>query len=130
MKEVERLTRGKKAAGKIVICYFNGGAFQSWDKDTFGNENWPTGTIGKRLEGYDNGEDNYEAYLDIRNAQVVANMKARMTRAAKEAKCDGVDPDNIDAYIVTPPSLSITFHHLSPPMRRPKETNSPNSGRQ
>ncbi|KAF9878980.1 hypothetical protein CkaCkLH20_03213 [Colletotrichum karsti] len=78
-----------KAAGKIVICYFNGGAVQDWDDD---KEEFPADAIQKPLEGYAD-----ERYLDIRNGDVVTTMKARISKAANIG-CDGVDPDNIDAW--------------------------------
>ncbi|KAF6844450.1 endo alpha-1,4 polygalactosaminidase precursor [Colletotrichum musicola] len=80
-----------KAAGKIVICYFNGGAVQDWDSD---NDEFPAAAIGKSL----NPPYKDEQYLDIRHSGVVDLMKKRLSHAA-EIGCDGVDPDNIDAWV-------------------------------
>ncbi|KAK2059831.1 endo alpha-1,4 polygalactosaminidase precursor [Colletotrichum caudatum] len=79
-----------KSAGKIVICYFNGGAVQDWDQDL---DAFPADVIGSPL----NPPYTDERYLDIRDTRVVDLMKRRLERAA-DIGCDGVDPDNIDAW--------------------------------
>ncbi|CAM1507353.1 Fc.00g069940.m01.CDS01 [Cosmosporella sp. VM-42] len=82
-----------KKAGKIVICYFNAGAVQNWDAD---KSQFPTEVIGKSLAYPYVGEDG-EWYLDIRDSRVLDLMKARLD-AAIAVGCDGVDPDNVDAW--------------------------------
>ncbi|GKT55473.1 glycoside hydrolase family 114 protein [Colletotrichum tofieldiae] len=79
-----------KSTGKIVICYFNGGAVQDWDEDL---DAFPVDVIGSPL----NPPYTDERYLDVRDARVVDLMKRRLERAA-DIGCDGVDPDNIDAW--------------------------------
>ncbi|KAL0939380.1 endo alpha-1,4 polygalactosaminidase precursor [Colletotrichum truncatum] len=91
--ENDGMIRTLKAAGKIVICYFNGGALQDWDYDI---EAFPEAAIGNTMsETYSD-----EHYLDIRHKDVVDAMKKRLSRAASIG-CDGVDPDNIDAWAET-----------------------------
>jgi hypothetical protein len=80
-----------KRNNKLVICYFNGGAVQAWDND---KEAFPEEAVGKSLAF---PFDDEEWYLDIRNADVVAAMKARLA-VAVDAGCDAVDPDNVDAW--------------------------------
>ncbi|EXF83179.1 histone deacetylase [Colletotrichum fioriniae PJ7] len=79
-----------KSAGKIVMCYFNGGALQDWDEDL---DSFPSDVIGSPL----NPPYTDERYLNIKDARVVTLMKARLERAASIG-CDAVDPDNIDAW--------------------------------
>ncbi|KAG9253516.1 glycoside hydrolase superfamily [Emericellopsis atlantica] len=79
-----------KESGKVVLCYFNAGALQDWDAD---KDDFPKAAIGKTLGG--DYED--EWYLDIRNQDVVELMYKRLEEAAALG-CDGVDPDNVDAW--------------------------------
>jgi hypothetical protein len=79
-----------QTAGKAIICYFNAGAMQTWDEDI---NDFPAEAKGKTLGG--DYED--EWYVDIRHAKVVDIMKKRLTEAAAIG-CDGVDPDNVDAW--------------------------------
>ncbi|KAM5349869.1 hypothetical protein ACJ41O_006374 [Fusarium nematophilum] len=80
-----------KQAGKFVICYFNAGAVQSWDKD---RDQFPREVIGRSLSF---PFDDEEWYLDIRDSRVLTLMKARLDLAVKVG-CDAVDPDNVDAW--------------------------------
>ncbi|RBQ71096.1 hypothetical protein FVER14953_01488 [Fusarium verticillioides] len=80
-----------KGAGKFVICYFNAGALQSWNKDI---KQFPKAVIGHSL-AYP--YDSEEWYLDIRDLTVLELQKARLDVAAKIG-CDAVDPDNVDAW--------------------------------
>ncbi|KAH7017886.1 glycoside hydrolase superfamily [Ilyonectria destructans] len=81
-----------KKAGKFVICYFNAGAVQSWDED---KAQFPDDIVGKALD-YPYGVD--EFYVDIRDERVLDIMKARLDSAV-DVGCDGVDPDNVDAWV-------------------------------
>lgn len=76
--------------GKKVICYFSAGSYENWreDKDKF-----PKEALGKELDGWEG-----ERWLDIRNKKVWEIMKSRIA-LAKEKGCDGVEPDNVDAYV-------------------------------
>jgi hypothetical protein len=78
-----------KAAGKLVICYFNGGAVQTWDAD---KDDFPADVVGSELDGYAD-----EQYVDIRDDRVVEIMKKRIDLALSVG-CDAVDPDNVDAW--------------------------------
>ncbi len=80
-----------KAAGKLVICYFNAGAVQNWDQD---GGSFPEDVVGTSLGGSYEGE---EHYVDVRDKRVVDIMKRRID-AANSVGCDAVDPDNIDAW--------------------------------
>ncbi|KAJ6104348.1 hypothetical protein N7523_010668 [Penicillium sp. IBT 18751x] len=77
------------AKGSKVICYFSAGTYENWRSDAnkfsesdFGNEldDWPG-----------------ERWLDLHSTNVRQIMKSRLEMAQKKG-CDGVDPDNIDAY--------------------------------
>lgn len=74
-----------------MICYFNAGALQSWDKDI---KQFPKAVIGHSL-AYP--YDSEEWYLDIRDSTVLKLQKARLDVAANIG-CDAVDPDNVDAW--------------------------------
>lgn len=81
-------------AGKTVLCYFNAGAMQNWDAD---KADFPEEVKGKSLDYPYVGEDG-EWYVDIRDSRVVDIMKKRLDGAV-DIGCDGVDPDNVDAWI-------------------------------
>lgn len=78
------------AAGKHVICYFSAGSYEDFRDDA---ANFDEASKGKTLDGFAN-----ERWLDIRSANVINIMKARLV-LAKEKKCDGVEPDNMDGYL-------------------------------
>ncbi len=78
-----------QARGKRVVCYFSAGSFEAWrnDADTF-----PASVKGKKMDGWD------ELWLDIRKVRELAPiMRTRLDLAAHKG-CDGVEPDNVDAY--------------------------------
>ncbi len=52
----------------------------------------PTSAVGKQLENWPN-----ERWLDIRDRRVLDVMKLRLDLARRRG-CDGVEPDNVDAY--------------------------------
>jgi len=81
------------ADGRIVICYFSAGSREDWrpDKDDF-----PPGAIGNQLDNWPG-----ENWIDIRDATVREIMQARMDLAVQK-NCDGVEPDNVDAYTNNP----------------------------
>ena len=89
-----------KAAGKIVICYFSAGTYESWRDDWqeffpfIGSEEYR----GDEPPFAGNMADWDERWLDIRRIDLLAPiMRARMALAASKG-CDGVEPDNMDAY--------------------------------
>ncbi len=76
--------------GKKVICYFSAGTYENFRSDA---KDFPKKSLGKKLDGWAG-----EKWLDISNYQDFSNiMEARMDLAV-EKKCDGVEPDNVDAY--------------------------------
>ena len=77
-----------KQNGKIVICYFSAGSYESWRDDA---NSFPQEALGKKMDGWD------ERWIDIRNTQIQVIMKNRV-KLAKDKGCDGVEPDNVDAF--------------------------------
>jgi len=75
--------------GKRVICYFSAGTFEDWRVDS---SSFPTEVLGEELSNWEG-----ERWLDIRDSRVKDIMKERLD-LAKSKGCDGVEPDNIDAY--------------------------------
>ena len=78
-----------QSTGHRVICYFSAGSYENWrsDKNQFSNN-----VLGNTLDGWPN-----ERWLDIRANNVHSVMKARLDLAQQKG-CDGVEPDNMDAY--------------------------------
>lgn len=76
-------------SGKKVICYFSAGSAENWRTDYV---NFNPSDLGDALDGWPD-----ESWLDIRSDNVKAIMLARLDLAVAE-NCDGVDPDNMDAY--------------------------------
>jgi len=73
-----------------VICYFNGGAWESYRSDT---KDFPKSVLGKIMHNYPN-----EKWLDIRSELIKPIMEKRLDLAVQKG-CDGVDPDNMNGYI-------------------------------
>ncbi|MBP9718446.1 endo alpha-1,4 polygalactosaminidase [Candidatus Gracilibacteria bacterium] len=79
------------AQGSKVICYFSAG---SVEKDRADAKEFPKEIIGKSLDGWPD-----ENWLDVAHYQKFSKiMRARLDLAVKK-NCDGVEPDNIDAYL-------------------------------
>ncbi|SFM86130.1 endo alpha-1,4 polygalactosaminidase [Nitrosomonas communis] len=78
-----------KASGKKVICYFSAGSYEDFraDKDKFKPEE-----LGHPLIDWPD-----ERWLDIRSHNVAEIMISRLNLALLKG-CDGVEPDNVDAY--------------------------------
>jgi hypothetical protein len=77
------------AKGKHVICYFSAGSFENWRPDA---NKFQASDKGSALEGWEG-----ENWLQIKSNNVRRIMTARMDLAVQK-KCDGVEPDNVDAY--------------------------------
>lgn len=77
--------------GRRVICYFSAGTYENWqvDKDKFTPADY-----GLTLEDW-----NRERWLDIRSVNVHNIMLSRLDLAVEKG-CDGVEPDNVDAYAI------------------------------
>ncbi|MFO6419074.1 endo alpha-1,4 polygalactosaminidase [Hylemonella sp. W303a] len=78
------------AAGKKVVCYFSAGSSENWRSD-FSEFN--AADMGNPLDSVWVGEK----WLDTRSANVRRIMLKRLD-LAKAKGCDGVEPDNVDAY--------------------------------
>ncbi|KAI1002289.1 hypothetical protein K3495_g5911 [Podosphaera aphanis] len=72
-----------------VICYFSAGSYESDRPDS---NRFRTSDLGKPLVGWPD-----EVWLNTRSRSVRNIMRARLSYAA-QLGCDGVDPDNVDAY--------------------------------
>ncbi len=83
------IIEGLHSFGIHVICYFSAGSYENFrpDKDDF-----PESAIGNKLDGWPG-----EKWLDIRSDKVHAIMQKRLDLAVQK-RCDGVEPDNMDAY--------------------------------
>ncbi|KAF2397001.1 hypothetical protein EJ06DRAFT_567809 [Trichodelitschia bisporula] len=75
--------------GKRVVCYFSAGGAETWRPD-YGRLN--ASVLGDEIRGWRG-----ERWLDIRSEGVWEVMRGRVGMAAEKG-CDGVDPDNIDAF--------------------------------
>ena len=75
--------------GKVVICYFSAGSYENWRED---KSQFDQTSLAKAMDGWEG-----ERWLDIRKNNVKDIMKKRLDLAKKKG-CDGVEPDNVDAY--------------------------------
>ncbi|OQD94773.1 hypothetical protein PENSOL_c024G04266 [Penicillium solitum] len=75
--------------GHKVICYFSAGTYEDWRPDI---SKFDTADFGSNLDEWPG-----ERWLNIKSSSVRAIMSLRLDMAKKKG-CDGVDPDNIDAY--------------------------------
>ena len=81
---------GLHADGRTVICYFSAGSLEDFREDVgFVDQ----AAIGKKLDGWDD-----ERWLDVTHPDVFELARRRLDRAV-ERGCDGVEPDNVDAYV-------------------------------
>jgi endo-alpha-1,4-polygalactosaminidase (GH114 family) len=78
-----------QAAGKKALCYFSAGSYENWrpDKGDFQDSD-----LGNDLDGWEG-----ERWLNTKSKNVRKIMQSRLDMAVKK-KCDGVEPDNVDAY--------------------------------
>ena len=76
--------------GRIVICYFSAGSWEEWRSDA---GQFPAPVIGEPLDGWEG-----EYWLDIRQLDVLGPLMGARLDAAVQKNCDGVEPDNINAY--------------------------------
>ena len=80
--------------GLKVICYFSAGSYEDGRPDQ-GKFNKTT-DLGKPLDGWPG-----EWWLNLKSDNVRDVMLDRLDLAV-EKECDGVDPDNVDAYVSSP----------------------------
>lgn len=78
-----------KADGRVVICYFSAGSREDWRDDA---DRFDDADVGKNLDEWPG-----ERWIDIRSDSIRAIMADRIALAA-ERGCDGVEPDNVDAF--------------------------------
>ena len=81
--------RSIQSGGSKIICYFSAGSYENWRDDA---TDFNAAELGKVMEGYEE-----ERWLDIRSQNVLSMMAGRMDLAVTKG-CDGVEPDNLDAY--------------------------------
>ncbi|CAG7962661.1 unnamed protein product [Penicillium nalgiovense] len=75
--------------GHKVICYFSAGTYENWRPDI---SKFDTADFGSNLDEWPG-----ERWLNIKSSSVRTIMSWRLDMAQQKG-CDGVDPDNIDAY--------------------------------
>ncbi|CAI7655380.1 unnamed protein product [Penicillium discolor] len=75
--------------GHKVICYFSAGTYEDWRPDI---SKFDTADFGSNLDEWPG-----ERWLNIKSSSVREIMSSRLDMANQKG-CDGVDPDNIDAY--------------------------------
>lgn len=79
-----------RAKGIVVICYLSAGSAEDWRPDY---HKFPESVKGRTLDGWPG-----ETWLDIRQIDVLSPVIAARMDLARDKGCDGVEPDNIDAY--------------------------------
>ncbi|HEU5059267.1 MAG TPA: endo alpha-1,4 polygalactosaminidase [Kofleriaceae bacterium] len=85
----QRIIDELKADGRVVVCYFSAGSVESYRPDA---GEFPPDAVGMTLDGWPD-----ERWLDTRDPTVRSIMEARLDLAVARG-CDGVEPDNVDAY--------------------------------
>jgi hypothetical protein len=78
-----------QSQGTKVICYFSGGSYEDWRPDA---SQFPQSDIGSGLDGWEG-----ESWININSDAIRQIMVSRLDMAAEKG-CNGVDPDNVDAY--------------------------------
>ncbi|GAA6140248.1 endo alpha-1,4 polygalactosaminidase [Hydrogenophaga sp. 5NK40-0174] len=78
-----------RSAGSRVVCYFSAGSAENWRSD-YGK--FTSADKGNPLDGWAG-----ERWVDTRSASVRSIMRSRLD-LAKAKGCDGVEPDNVDAW--------------------------------
>ena len=91
-----------KTAGKKIICYFSAGSSEDWRPDY---AQFTAADKGLPLDDWEG-----ERWLDIRSANVLNIMKARIDLAVVKG-CDAVDPDNTDGWDGNTTGFPLTQQH-------------------
>ncbi|KAJ5613585.1 hypothetical protein N7528_007239 [Penicillium herquei] len=78
-----------QSMGRKVICYFSAGTYENWRSDA---DEFKSSDLGENLSDWPG-----EKWLDTNSQNVRKIMQQRLDLAVSKG-CDGVDPDNIDAY--------------------------------
>lgn len=78
-----------QADGRRVVCYFSAGSAEDWRPD---HAAFAAADLGAPLDGWPG-----ERWVDTRSANVRDIVRTRLDLAVEKG-CDGVEPDNMDAY--------------------------------
>lgn len=78
-------------AGRVVVCYFSAGSWEDWRPDA---GSYPAGLLGDPLDP----PFQEERWVDIRQLATLGPILAARMDLAVAKGCDGVEPDNVDAY--------------------------------
>jgi hypothetical protein len=84
---------GLKVQGRKVVCYFSAGSAENWRPD-YGK--FLASDLGNDLNGWPG-----ERWVDTRSTNVRNIMLARLDLAVSKG-CNGVEPDNVEAYANDP----------------------------
>ena len=84
---------------RFVICYFSAGSYEDWRPDA---DDFDSSDIGNPLDGWPG-----EYWLDTNSINVRDIMSSRLDLAVSKG-CDGVDPDNVEAYLADS-GFSLTY---------------------
>ncbi len=87
----EEIIKELHSKGKVVICYFSAGTYEDFRPDA---DKFPEEIIGNPLEEFPD-----EKWLDIRKIELLAPIIRERLDLAVQKGCDGVEPDNVDAYL-------------------------------
>jgi endo-alpha-1,4-polygalactosaminidase (GH114 family) len=85
--------------GRKVVCYFSAGSYEDWRPDA---SQFKPADLGDGLKDWPG-----EKWLNLNSTNVRNIMKTRMGMAVDKG-CDGVDPDNVDAYDNNGGGLGLT----------------------
>ena len=83
-----QLIAGIQAKGRKVVCYFST-AYEDWRPDA---SSFPSSVVGNNLGSWPG-----EKWVDIR-AKGLRDALVKRLDLAQQKGCDGVEPDNVDAY--------------------------------
>lgn len=85
--------------GKRVICYFSAGTYENWRPDA---ASYPESVLGNPMDEWPG-----ERWVDIRSNALSTVLLQRLDMARAKG-CDGVDPDNVDAWDGNNPGFALS----------------------
>lgn len=91
-----------KDDGRIVVCYFSAGTYESWIYDWA--DHFSFLTVGEMYNGYERPFGGYvasgleERWLDIREFDLLEGIMRGRFELAIEKGCDAVEAGNVDGY--------------------------------
>ncbi|KAL2843732.1 glycoside hydrolase superfamily [Aspergillus pseudoustus] len=88
-----------QSAGSKVICYFSAGTYEDWRSDA---AEFADSDLGDALEDWEG-----ERWVDLRSTSLRSIMSSRLDLAVTKG-CNGVDPDNVDAFDNSQGGLGLT----------------------